>query len=408
MFLKTGAALLSLLPLSVLGQYKYFSGFQSPNVDASVYTAMQNIWYANERPSYLSFLPVVNNQLSPSIPLREGEGKRNLHILEGNIYARIPIAMGRNHAHNFWQTSRLTFDAGFNIRMARDSSSPLIPNNNIFGFTVDKVLWNSVTHQDPKKDWPFIDWLNFKDPLNPTLSQPLHNLSLELGAHHYSNGQQPGFYLRDTVGGVARQRNDYRKGDFSTNYVRTGLTYSFLSRKRNLFSANLSYQWDGTFFGPLNYSEEQERTYGHHRLKGFLQYRLLVKRKTKSAKIADVCADDTTRRSLQYYRDIVIRWEPELILDDLSQTRIPDGKDHRFSQHFFLEYTQPNWRAFGLILHVYTGRDYSNIRYDMPVIAYMVGLAVHFNKYYPALSDEQRFADVLRIDKKRNTDENEE
>lgn len=391
---KRSIALLSLVLLSLpsFGQRRFFTGFQSPNIDPSVYTAMQNIWYANERPSYLSIAPVFNSQIAPVIPFREGEGKQSLHIMEANINARTPIAMGRNHGNSFWQTSRLTFDAGFNVRMASDSSSPLLPNNNVVGLSIDKVLWNSITRGAIRRgnlDYSFTDW--------NALEQPLHNISLNLSVHHYSNGQPPGFFLKDTVNSVVRVRNDYRKGDFSTNYVRAGLTYSFLSSKRNLFSANLTYRWDGTIGGPLVYSEEQKRAYGHHRLEGFLQYRVLLEGRQSDKTVQDICEGDTIRRKLQYFHEFFIRWEPSIILDDISQAHTPDGKSHRFGQHLFLGYTRPNWRSFGFIIHLYSGRDYSNIRYDLPIFAAMGGVYINFNKYYPALSDRRRFADAVSI-----------
>jgi hypothetical protein len=375
---------------SVSAQRTLFTGFQSPNIDNSVYTAMQNIWFANERISYVCPLPVIKPVTDPLSPLRQGEGEAGGHIGEGNIYMQIPIAMGRNHSNHTWATSRLTFDFGFNIRMVDDSSNPLIPNNNIAGLTYEKKIWNSYTKRNYLKSnkmyYAFDDWMN--------RNESLHDLSLSITAHHYSNGQQTGFYYYGAdKQGMPVVRNDYKKGDFSTNYIRAGLTYSYLSRDRNLFSANLSYQLDGGIGGPLVYSTEQENSYGHHRLQSFLQYRwlLLYKRSKRQATIQCVCDDVTTRAQLKKYREVVIRWEPEMILDDVSQYRTSDGRKHRFNQHVYVQYTQPNWRAFGIVFHAYYGRDYSNIRYDLPIYAIMFGASVNFNKYYPALSTRQRY-----------------
>jgi hypothetical protein len=165
----------------------YFVGLLSPNIDPSVYTAMQNIWYSNEKISYLS-IPRFNYLEKPIIPLREGEGK-NGYLFEGNIFHQAPILMGRNHGNHIWQTSRLTFDYGFNVRMTTDSSSPLIPNNNIIGLTYEKILWDSYTGMNPFRrstEHSFSNWNN--------LEQSLSTLSLNITAHHYSNGQPPGFF----------------------------------------------------------------------------------------------------------------------------------------------------------------------------------------------------------------------
>lgn len=372
-------------------QDSLFSGFLSPNIDNSVYTTMQNIWYANERPSYLCFAPFFFNQLNPVVPLREGEGKKSFHILEGNLYYQIPIVMGRNHMNHPRQTKRLTFNTGFNFRMAADSSSPLVPNNNIFGLTGDMVLWNSHTkrvRKGNKKNFAFEDW--------KAKNNPLHNLSLEITANHYSNGQQHGFFLRDTINGVPVKRNDYKKGDFSTNYLRVGFTYSFLSRERNLFSANVAYQLDLNLFGPLRYSVEQEKSYGHHRITSFLQYKLLLKKNSFPCTVWDVCNKITVQKQLHSYHEITIRFEPAFILGDLSEYKVPTNKKYRFSQHIYIEYTRPNFRHFSFLLHFYSGRDYSNIRYDMPIVAVMGGIGMHFNKYYPAFSEKQTFGSAIK------------
>lgn len=192
---------------------QYYIGAISNNTDNSVFTAMQNIWFANEKISYLC-VPRFYNLINPVIPLREGEGKSGNYLFEANLFNQTPIAMGRNHSNHFWQTSRITFDFGFNVRMALDSSSPLIPNNNVIGLTLNKGLWDSKTKKwgfNGSKKHSFRDWVNKEESL--------HNLSLNITAHHYSNGQQPGFFLYDTINGVVQKRNDYRKGDFSTNYI---------------------------------------------------------------------------------------------------------------------------------------------------------------------------------------------
>jgi hypothetical protein len=373
-------------------QRTLFTGFQSPNIDNSVYTAMQNIWYANEKISYVCPVPFIKPVADPALPLRQGEGEAGGHIVEGNIYTQIPIAMGRNHGAHFWQTSRLTFDFGVSLRMVDDSSNPLVPNNNVVGFTVEKKIWNSYTDNDSiKSDNLFYAFENWVDK-----GEALQDLSLSFTAHHYSNGQQSGFwYYGKDKNGLSDYRNDYKKGDFSTNYVRLGLTYSYLTVRRDLFSANLSYQIDGGVGGPLVYSTEQRRSYGRHRLQSFFQYRRLMKnnRARVSTKVHCICDNEIIQTDLRKHRELSIRWEPELILDDVSLYRAPDGKKHRLSQHLYIQYTQPNWRAFGFIVHAFYGRDYSNVRYDLPVYAIMGGLSVNFNKYYPALSRSQRFWD---------------
>jgi hypothetical protein len=362
-----------------------FVGLLSPNTDPSVYTAMQNIWYSNERISYLS-IPKYNYLENPSIPLREGEGK-NGYLFEGNIYHQAPILMGRNHGNHLWQTTRLTFDYGFNIRMATDSSNPLIPNNNIIGLTYDKILWDSYTGLNPLSHslaHSFTDWNRFE--------QSLSTLSINLTGHHYSNGQPPGFFYRDTVNGTPRQRNDYLEGDFSTNYLQIGLTYSRMYPSRSIFSFKFAYQQDGNVFGPLNFSEEQIKSYGQKRLLGFLQYRFVWRNlSNRIATITNNCDTCILTRDVNLYRsyELLVRFDYEFILDDLSL--YPHSNKYRFNPHLYVVYTKPNWRALGFVFHCYYGRDYSNIRYDLPVFAILGGISINFNKYRAPFSDRQKY-----------------
>lgn len=365
----------------------YFVGLTSPNTDASVYTAMQNLWYANEQISYLA-IPTYKTVADPVIPLRDGEGV-NGFLFEGQIYHQAPIAMGRNLSNHLVQTTRLTFDYGFNIRMAKDASNPLVPNNNVIGITVDKILWDSKTRLSPfvmDNSYAFKDWNQ--------LEEPLTTISLNITAHHYSNGQPPGFFLRDTVNGVPRQRNNYLRGDFSTNYLQVGITASHMSANRSVFSAKLAYQRDGSVGGPLTFSEEQIKNYGNNRLKGFIQYRYVGNRinhgprTTVIAETADTCRPQRSAFLNKSY-EWVFRLDYEYIMGDLSL--YPHERKYRFNPHFYLMYTRQKWRALGFVLHYYYGRDYSNIRYDLPVSTFMGGISINFNKFNVPFSNKQRF-----------------
>lgn len=364
-------------------QVKIFSGIISPNEDQSVYTALQNIWYANERASYLA-LPYFKPIINPKIPLREGEGK-NGYLFEGNLLYQVPILMGRNHGNHLWQTQRLTFDYGFNIRMTTDPSNPLIPNNNVIGFAYDKYLWDSHTRFRPfykSLKYSFDDWNE--------LEKPLKSLSLNISAHHFSNGQPPGFFLISKVDSQEVVRNDYLRGDFSTNYLKLGLTYSYMNKKRSLFSAQMGYQRDGSVFGPLNFSDEQRQSYGQNRVFGFIQYKYIWRNKSPNRVTAvDLNSGQKIYTKIYKAYELNLRLDFEYILGNLSQYTF-DNK-YRFNPHITLQYTRPNWRALGFILHYYRGRDYSNMRYDLPVNAIMGGLSLSINKYKPPFSSKQKF-----------------
>jgi hypothetical protein len=379
---------LLLLGFSIEAQETIYVGPQSDNIDKTVYTAMQNIWYANEKISYLCPLPIINNQISPAISLRDGEGKTGSYVFEGNLYYQVPIAMGRNQGSHFFQTSRMTFDFGFNIRMAEENSSPLVPNNNIIGLTLEKKIYNSYTKKNPAKrssnGFSYENWYE--------MELGLHDVSINLTAHHFSNGQQDSLFVYRNNNGVPIRRNNYKSGDFSTNYLNIGTTYSYLSKSRNLYSANIAYQWDGTFFGPLSFTEEQKNNYGQHRVKSFLQFRTLGKAVPTSTThdAWNVCNNTKVPVTLNYYSEYVIRWESDYIIGSMSDYIISDKK-YRFNQHLYLQYTKSNWRALGFIIHAYYGRDYSNVRYDMPILAIMTGMSINFNKYKAPLKNAKRY-----------------
>ncbi|MCB0699115.1 MAG: hypothetical protein KDC11_04670, partial [Chitinophagaceae bacterium] len=352
---------------------------------------------ANEKISYMCFFPAINPQKSPQLGLREGEGKSQKYVLEGSMYEQIPVMIGRNHSSHFFQTTRITADFGMNIRMTKDSSNPLVPNNNIMGVSVNKILWNSYTSKNRKSekdnDFSFQDWY--------ALEQPLQLVSLRVTAHHYSNGQQLGFYHTGTVNGVPLQRNDYKGGDFSTNYIQAAVTYSYLTKKRSVASVNVGYQWDGSFGGPFKFSDEQINCYGQHRIIGFAQYKWLfrrskIKEDAKPRVAYSTCEKKKVDIHVKKYSELTFRWEPEYIMGNMSRYSAPDGKLHRFNNHFYLQYTQGNWRALGFLLHCYTGRDYANIRYDLPITAVMLGVSLNFNKYYPALSNKMRYCNPAK------------
>ncbi len=373
-------------PFEVVSQYRLWSGFQSESIDPSVYTTIQNLWYANERPSYIC-MPYYKILKEPVIPIRDNEGKNAFNIMEADIYHQLPIAIGRNHGKHFYQTSRITFDYGFNKRIVTGESSPLVPSNNIFGISVFKSIWNNYTnHPSIRANRRHYSFDNFAE-----LERGLRELSFSATLNHYSNGQPPGVFLEDSINGELARRHDYREGDFSTNYLKIGLTYSDLKDSRNLLSANFSLQFDFAIGETLGFTEEQKKSYGQMRLKSFVQHRWLFLRKYRPSIISDACnPEDRPCRRVNYFSELIVRWEGEHIVGDLSDYNNGASEKFRFGQHLYLQFTRPNWRALGLVIHLYQGRDYSNIRYDMPVFAAMAGLSVNFNKYYPTLSTEKK------------------
>lgn len=350
--------------------------FYRQPTSSSVYSAMHNIWFSNERISYLS-VPKFTNLEDPAIPLRDGEGI-NGNLLEGSVYHQASILRGRKHENHLWQTSRLTFDYSLNIRITDDLSYPQLPSNYIFGLTYEKVLWDSYTGLKPfsrSRVHIFEDWNN--------LEQPLSTLSINITGHHFSNGQTDGFFYRDTINGIPKQRNDYLGGDFSTNYLQIGLTFSRMCAKRCILSFKFGYQLDGHFIGPmLIFSEELNKSYGNHRLLGFAQYRHVWRKAVKpKSTIPDRKGHSVLNGVInrQRYFEMLFRFEYEYIAGDLSL--YPHDNKYRFNPSLYALFTRRDWQDIGFFVKCYYGRDYSNIRFDLPVFTFQGGLSISFNKY---------------------------
>ncbi len=354
--------------------------YYQPNSDKSVYTVMQNIWGANRSISYFNLFPITAPIEERPIVLQDGEGK-NGNVFEANLEQSFILKMGRNQENNRAQTRRVTFDAAFNLRMARDASNPLMPSSNRVGFGMDKIFYNSYCN------WRDLRDLNKRQQEKLTENfvqkeKALHIWYYSLQAMHYSNGQPPGFYLDSTI-----RRHDYLEGDFSTNYLRGALTYSFLSKKRNLLTLNMGYQWDSEWGKIFRYSPENEKSYGHHRLVGYIQYRH-IGTLNSIRNWTDYRYDTPLKLKLKRFYELRTRLEYEYILDnDLSNFR-HDNK-YRLNTHLFMQFSYLNWRTFGLIAHFYLGRDYLNIRYDDIIFSAQLGFSFNMNKYMPPFSNDQ-------------------
>lgn len=345
-----------------------------PNTDSSVFTAMQRIWIANQSLSYITYPSVVNPIVPRRAPLLEGEGL-NGYILEGNLRQIFPIHMGRNDANSFWQTIRFSVPFGVNLRLTQDFSSPLLPQNNVIGIGVDKVLWDSYTKFAPltyDMSYTTTNWLKLREALTV--------VNFSFVAQHYSNGQASSFYLSQ----FPFKRNNYRSGDFSTNFLRFKIDWSRLSAKRSLLTASLAYQWDDNWGGPLSYSVEQEKSYGKHRLLGMLQHRtrpFMLKIFGRYRTWSDLRAKKEYKVKKLY--EFTTRLEPELIMDNLDSYNLE--KKYRVGSHIFFQLSYLTNRSLGFVTHLYAGRDYLNIRYDDIIFTAQFGITLTLDKYIPPM-----------------------
>jgi hypothetical protein len=347
-----------------------FDGHQ----DTTIYSALQEIFNGDLPPSYVSvpMIGMYTRSIERVGPLILGEGMIN-YVLEGVMDQNFILAQGRRNNAHWQQTTRIAFKYAPSLRMTRDNSSNLLPTNQKVGFQVDKVLWDSYTRiffTESRGTTQRIQKVNFFAD-----SKPVHSIAFNFVAMHYSNGQPEGVYRS-----VDSARNDYIKGDFSTNLFRFTFTYNYYSSARKLFSINTGYQRDANVGGPFVFIPEQNKRYGRNRVVGFLQWRSSPRPHIIGLTKNVIGRDDGNFYRIRRMWEYRIRWEYEYILGDLSLFK--RSRDYRFNWHLYLEGWPLRSRTLGYLIHIYRGRDYFNIRYDDIVWVAHAGLSFTINRYH--------------------------
>jgi hypothetical protein len=295
---------------------------------------------------YLAY-PYVQNATERRVPLQEGEGK-NGYLLEGNMAYRFVIHQGKYYSYSLLQRTRLTFDAGLTVRLTNDYSEPLLPMSAKFGLGLDVLLSRL---DQLKKDKASIVWTT-------------------LQLHHYSNGQSDSFFIENPV-----RRNNYKGGDFSTNYIRGMLNVAFNTEQKNIITASVGYQNEVDLGGPLVLSKELNGYYGLRRLLIGVQWaqkpRLVsVNVRNRATKAEDII-------TLPKRRQFLVRTELEYILDDVSH--FVGDNPQRLGAHAYVTYMPSVTNEVGFMIHGFYGRDYLNIRFDDVVFVAEIGVCVKFN-----------------------------
>lgn len=332
--------------------------------DTSYYGEMQRILISQNGISYGTPFNSIKSIGERRIELNEGEGK-NGNLLAANLDLRYPIAMGRPSSNSFFRRSRFTFDYRVNFRMTLDDSKPIMPYSNDVGLGYDFIF-----HDSKYKWWYNDDLVGNLSPIEKDSSYSFYTLSIQ--AHHYSNGQPVGFYY--FTENRSDSRNNYRNGDFSTNFLRFKLIYTLANNaKHSLMNLSIGARFDGGVGGTFKYSDEQNQTYGRTRLEAGFDYFTEPKEKLFFWK---------TKTLLQYrYRATL-----EYISDDLSEFRpnlVNTTSSYRLSGHGFFELRPLNHRSVGYLVHVFAGRDYLNIRYDDIVFVAQIGVSLSLDKFSP-------------------------
>lgn len=294
---------------------------------------------------YIAF-PVIEPVEDRALPLENGEGKDG-YWLEGNFAYRFALYQGKYYSYPLLQRLRPTVDVQLTPRLTRDQSSPLLPFNNKIGLGVDLLL---SSLEGLKKETGTTVWTTFQ-------------------LHHYSNGQADSFFVEGPV-----QRNNYRSGDFSTNYWR-GALYIASSGPKNIVSGSLGYQEDLDLGGPLARNPELYHYYGEQRVQASFQI-------TKQSRVVNTtyvnrAAGSDELVNVQLRRQLMFRTELEYIISGLS--KFDRDNKWRLGWHNYLTYMPSLSNEVGFLLHTYLGRDYLNIRFDDIVFVGEAGLFFKFN-----------------------------
>lgn len=358
------------------------------------YDGLNQMIVGDQPINYLAAFPKFN-PLDRPVELEDGEGQKG-YFLEGNLDFHFNIYRGRIRDHRFWQTFRTSIRYAPTIRLSRDDDSkPVMPISNKIGLRFDKGIWHSYSLRKDI-DLDDLDTLKFE----PSSGERIQYLYATVNAAHYSNGMKSGSYIDDT----SVIRNDYSKGNFSTNYVNLSLSYSCLKDDR-LISASLGYQREFGYDGVAEYTAEQIYRYGYNRLLSTAQIRFrpfavknpLARNKgpRKKGKEYFMWYDyhkDTMIR-IKRMAEVRIRYEGEYILDSKDSLFLYDrgSNYYKFSAHLYVEYNPWKWRTVGLFIHGFYGRDYLNIRYDDPVYSVMAGISLDFKKFIPPFMKTEKF-----------------
>lgn len=294
---------------------------------------------------YVAF-PVIEPVVDRPIPLQNGEGEKD-YWLEGNFAYRFTLFKGKYYTYPLFQRVRPTIDFELTPRLTRDDSNPLLPINNKFGLGLDFLLSGL---RGLSKEKTTLLWTTFQ-------------------LHHYSNGQADSFFIEGPA-----KRNNYRSGDFSTNYWR-GLLHISRTGYKHVVTGSIGYRQDVDLGGALSRTTELDQNYGEQRALASFQF-INRSRQTMATHLNRATTEEDIVK-VQRQRQWLYRAELEYILGDL--TRYTRNNKHRLGWHNYLAYLPSVNGEVGFILHTYVGRDYLNIRFDDVVFIGEAGLFLRFN-----------------------------
>ncbi len=266
---------------------------------------------------------------------------------------------------------------------------------------------------------------------------------LTLTIAHLSNGQPRPFFL-DPDKRIVNLRN----GNFSTNYLRLGYTFSQYQnpktdvddpdgwRSNSNWSATVALQREMSIGKVLAFDTDLDAAgYGHYRLVTRLQFRSgnfrglkalfsaydqpavfqalsvpIVERDSMVLRdgieiqrcLLDRCyiirkLDEVKNKHPRGYWNWMTRWDNTLVLDE--------NAINRNSTDIVFELRNLNWRSFCLVAKCSWGRDYINLRFGENIQSYQIGISYNMDRYqvpYTKYVESFQAGDVINHNYTRN------
>ncbi len=323
--------------------------------------------------------------------------KHSIPFFEANLAPYYVMFKGRDLQHDLLKRLCIAFEPQmtFRIYLTKSQSYPVRPPNFHPKFLIHYFIHGNLD----------------------SFTTRFQHLSLAIA--HLSDGQPNPFFLDSD-----RKIVNLRSGNFSTNYLRLGYTFSqYLNPKssiedsdgwkNNIFwSASVGYQREMSFGKVLAFEKGQDEAgYGRNRIVtrlqcrsgNFLGMRALLSRYVRppvyQAIEVPIVERDTlvdnqgTPQKLSFVQPcIMVQKIPE------SQRKRPRGYwnwmarlDHaivldknavnRNSLDFIFELRNLNWRSFSIVSKCSWGRDYINLRFEDKIQSYQLGISYNMDRY---------------------------
>lgn len=431
---------------------RYFANSQN-----TLYAIVQQAMKAKDPNFYFNY--ISTHQLSTPIPDFRLPEELSGSLLEMRLAKRFTIFKGTDsRSYDFMLLSKFSVNFDFVYRVGKREDSdiddnPGLPLNTKFGVTLFEhafVISGKRKDQKASSGEPSSAWGKFRkekkkwyvDPPNFSTDsigskffnqKTLKMLVARADLMHYSNGQDSGAFVYTPSLPV---RNDYISGNFSTNYSHVMLSFIQVTNKNQLLDLTVGLRNDFQLTKWLTYESGQEERYGICRLTTVIHYRtgpvnlfgmklrdrafIQKKREIKQTKDnievmqQQNIVTDTAQVRLQKLEKSPSNYKTLKALFDWSFTfsseHILDNPellpDNRSSFSFETELVPLYAETVGFTLAAYYGRDYLNIRYDLPVFIWRFGLTFQIGRYrpsYESIRNNMEFKKTLQEMKRKQS-----